>query len=492
MAPMVRVGTLPARIQALQYGADIVFCEEVIDHRILTCKRIWNDKLGTVDFQLEDDEASPVIFRTCPAIEKHALVFQMGTSQAQRALSAAKMVEDLVSAVDVNMGCPKAYSIKGGMGAALLTQTDKVKDILTTLVNGLNIPVTCKIRLLGSDHDVDVEATKSFVRACCSTGIAGITVHGRTREERPRHPNHDDDIAMLKEIATEYGIPLVANGGSNVIKKREDVQAFRLATNADSVMLARAAMWDLSIFRKEGPLPREHVVTDYLRLCVRYDNSTQNTKYVVQQMLQEHSDSSKGRAIQHSATIREVCCAWEIEDVYEEEMKKLEEREITINNRPECKRKLAEEGGSAKRTKEEADTVGEDVIVVNVAFVRKEYPVSGHSPKSIVVEYAKKNDLDMPSYETFQRDVDKMYRSILTLDHNRFSSERWEKSKKYAEQAAALAFLTNRNLETGRRPSPNNFDRGNILCETEKEGKGMSRSTGEGGESTAHMEKVEG
>ena len=36
LAPMVRVGTLPARLQALDYGADIVFCEEVIDHRLLT------------------------------------------------------------------------------------------------------------------------------------------------------------------------------------------------------------------------------------------------------------------------------------------------------------------------------------------------------------------------------------------------------------------------------------------------------------------------
>ena len=42
-----------------------------------------NAKLGTVDFQLEDDDASPVIFRTCPAKEKHALVFQMGTSDAE-------------------------------------------------------------------------------------------------------------------------------------------------------------------------------------------------------------------------------------------------------------------------------------------------------------------------------------------------------------------------------------------------------------------------
>ena len=42
-----------------------------------------NAKLGTIDFQLEDDDASPVIFRTCPSQEKHALVFQMGTSEAK-------------------------------------------------------------------------------------------------------------------------------------------------------------------------------------------------------------------------------------------------------------------------------------------------------------------------------------------------------------------------------------------------------------------------
>ena len=169
----------------------------------------------------------------------------------QRGLAAAKMIEDLVSGVDVNMGCPKAYSIKGGMGAALLTQEAKVVQILTSLVNGLSIPVTCKIRLLGEPFSPDMERTKQFVRACCATGIAGITVHGRTREERPRHPNHDECIAALKEIAVEYGIPLVANGGSNVVKTREDVETFRKATDADSVMLARAAMWDLSIFRKE-------------------------------------------------------------------------------------------------------------------------------------------------------------------------------------------------------------------------------------------------
>lgn len=36
------------------------------------------------------------------------------------------------------------------MGAALLEKPEKVREILTTLVQGLDIPVTCKIRILPS------------------------------------------------------------------------------------------------------------------------------------------------------------------------------------------------------------------------------------------------------------------------------------------------------------------------------------------------------
>ena len=52
--------------------------------------------------------------------------------------------ENDVAGIDINMGCPKEFSIKGGMGAALLQQPEKVRDILTTLVKGVKIPVTCK------------------------------------------------------------------------------------------------------------------------------------------------------------------------------------------------------------------------------------------------------------------------------------------------------------------------------------------------------------
>lgn len=58
-------------------------------------------------------------------------------------------VENDVAGIDINMGCPKEFSIKGGMGAALLTNTEVAKDILRTLVNNIKVPVTCKIRYIG-------------------------------------------------------------------------------------------------------------------------------------------------------------------------------------------------------------------------------------------------------------------------------------------------------------------------------------------------------
>ena len=58
-----------------------------------------------------------------------------------------------IDAIDVNMGCPKGFSLKGGMGAALLTQPEKIRAILTALVNAVDISVTCKIRILPKLED---------------------------------------------------------------------------------------------------------------------------------------------------------------------------------------------------------------------------------------------------------------------------------------------------------------------------------------------------
>jgi len=42
LAPMVKIGTLPTRILALRYGADLVYSEEIIDHKFLQATRVVN------------------------------------------------------------------------------------------------------------------------------------------------------------------------------------------------------------------------------------------------------------------------------------------------------------------------------------------------------------------------------------------------------------------------------------------------------------------
>ena len=79
-------------------------------------------------------------------------------------MNAARLVENDVAGIDINMGCPKKFSIQGGMGSALLDHPEKIKQvgkplktplslsifskILETLVTHLSIPVSCKIRCL--------------------------------------------------------------------------------------------------------------------------------------------------------------------------------------------------------------------------------------------------------------------------------------------------------------------------------------------------------
>lgn len=44
LAPMVRVGTLPMRLLSLDYGADIVYSEELVDWKLLRAERRINGK----------------------------------------------------------------------------------------------------------------------------------------------------------------------------------------------------------------------------------------------------------------------------------------------------------------------------------------------------------------------------------------------------------------------------------------------------------------
>ncbi|XP_048253841.1 tRNA-dihydrouridine(20) synthase [NAD(P)+]-like [Haliotis rufescens] len=428
LAPMVRVCTIPMRLLALEYGADLVYCEEIIDFKILTAKRKVNDVLGTVDYILNDDI---VVFRTCPQ-EKHKLVFQLGTADAKRALIAAKKVENDVSAIDVNMGCPKEFSIKGGMGAALLSKPEKIKEILTTLVSGLSIPVTCKIRILPK-----LEDTLKLVKLIESTGVAAIAVHGRTKYERSRHHNRND---VIRAIAEHLSIPVIANGGSRDIKTLKEIKEFWKEAGTSSVMIARAAEWNVSVFRPDGPLPLYEVIRKYLRFAAEYDNNAINTKYCVLQMMHETMKEPEGQAMLGVTTMDEIYDIWDMKEFYSDVLKKRKAQEEMM------KSDTGENDHCIKRRKTDDGSV---LYEFPVRFIKKDYPVAV-TPKQRLYEWCKKNRVDLPKYNTVDRVEDRCFSSVVTVQGIKYTTPFWEKSKPLAEQGAAIACMITLGEDDGR------------------------------------------
>ncbi|XP_065340363.1 tRNA-dihydrouridine(20) synthase [NAD(P)+]-like [Cloeon dipterum] len=434
LAPMVKAGTLPLRLLALRYGADLVYCEELIDWKLLRSVRRENSLLGTVDFIDESDGS--VVFRTCSS-ETSRVVLQLGTCNAERALLVAKKLENDVAAIDINMGCPKEFSIKGGMGAALLSQPEKVRTIITTLVNGCKIPITAKIRLLREHKE-----TLAFCKMLEECGVSAIGIHGRLKEQRPRHANDNGAIAA---VARELKVPVIANGGSMEISCFEDINKFRAACGVSSVMLARAALWNVSIFRKEGILPLDNVIIEYLKLAVKYDGTVGNSKYCVQSMLRELQESPRGKAFLAAQSLHAICSLWDLGDFCSNIQ---EERRKMIGAVSNGKAETIEGERTAKRRKhEQDDTSSTDMVTLPCIYQRGLYvKKDADLPKTRLLMWSRQNSFDQPAYSTTQ--VEKLFRAVLEVNNVKYTSSYWEKNKRFAEQGAALVALVSLGLES--------------------------------------------
>nr|POE99616.1 trna-dihydrouridine(20) synthase [nad(p)+]-like [Quercus suber] len=228
LAAMVRVGTLPLRLLAAHYGADITYGEEIIDHKFVKCERRVNEHIGSTDFIEKGTEN--VVSEPLSLLRKWCAICFTGQLclllVGYLLLRAWKIWCKDVAAIDINMGCPKSFSISGGMGAALLTKPELIHDILTTLKRNLDTPVTCKIRLLKSSQD-----TVELARRIEKTGVSALAVHGRRVADRLRDPAKWCEIA---DVVAALSIPVIANGD---IFEYDDFQCIKDAAGFCEVCL---------------------------------------------------------------------------------------------------------------------------------------------------------------------------------------------------------------------------------------------------------------
>ena len=152
-----------------------------------------------------------------------------------------------MAGIDLNCGCPKHFSIHAGMGAALLTNSDNLINILNALCEELpNKSISCKIRLLSSQQD-----TIELIKRICSVPIKAITIHCRTKSMRPTEPALHNRLSEVRQVIEDLrpDVTVICNGdGVNF----EQAQRIKELTGVSSVMIARGAEANPTCFSPDG------------------------------------------------------------------------------------------------------------------------------------------------------------------------------------------------------------------------------------------------
>ena len=134
--------------------------------------------------------------------------------------------------IDINMGCPVKKVCNSWCGSALLQDEKLVARILEAVVAAVDVPVTLKFR---TGWDRMNRNALAIARMAQESGIAMLTLHGRTRADAYRGDAEYDTIAAVK---ASVAIPVVANGDIATPDKAKAVLDY---TGADAVMIGRAA-----------------------------------------------------------------------------------------------------------------------------------------------------------------------------------------------------------------------------------------------------------
>jgi nifR3 family TIM-barrel protein len=119
------------------------------------------------------------LIRTCP--EDRPVAVQIYGANPAEMRDAAQWLEGYgVSSIDINMGCPVHKVTRGGGGSALMCDAGNTVALVRTVVEAVRLPVTVKMRLGWDDEQL---TAPFFAREFEKAGVAGVTIHGRTREQ---------------------------------------------------------------------------------------------------------------------------------------------------------------------------------------------------------------------------------------------------------------------------------------------------------------------
>ena len=225
LAPMEDVTDPSFRYMCKRFGADVVTTEFISSDGLI--RDAWKSRA-----KLNIDEA------------ERPVGIQIYGHLVEPMVEAARIAETArPDFIDINFGCPVKKIAGRGAGSGMMRDVPLMVEMTRRIVEAVSLPVTVKTRL-GWDED-----SKNIVDIALrlqDTGIAALTIHGRTRAQMYRG---EADWTLIGEVKRhpDMRIPIIGNGDVDSGPKAAEMFD---RYGVDGVMIGRATYGRPWIFRE--------------------------------------------------------------------------------------------------------------------------------------------------------------------------------------------------------------------------------------------------
>ena len=192
-----------------------------------------------------------------------------GSNPNTMANAASILVRDYnIKIIDINMGCPvPKVAVKNEAGSGLLKNVNKIFDIVSSVVQKVNVPVTVKIRSGWDEKSINaVEVAK----ICEKAGASAIAVHPRTRSQGYSGKSNWN---IIKEVKENVSIPVIGNGDITDIYKAKEMLD---TTGCDLIMIGRGLLgnpWlikEINAYLEDGTILDPPTIKEKIDMCLKH------------------------------------------------------------------------------------------------------------------------------------------------------------------------------------------------------------------------------
>lgn len=225
LSPMDDITDMPFRELCKEFGADLLITEFIASEAL-------------------NRDAGKSLRKMCFSERQRPIGIQIFGADEDELLRCLEVVEqNEPDFIDINWGCPVRKVAGKGAGSGILQDVPKMLRITDNIVKRASLPVTVKTRLAYNGGSMQVT---DFAEALQDTGIAALSIHGRTKTQMYSGTADWEPIGRVKNNPRMH-IPIFGNG--DITSAAQAIESKR-RYGVDGILIGRGAIGNPWIFKQ--------------------------------------------------------------------------------------------------------------------------------------------------------------------------------------------------------------------------------------------------